>query len=101
MGVLGLMVVGLGAFGLGVWLTLRSQRPRPLTPQLHPQKPRPQEPVAPRPPDAGQNAADPDLDGRVRDLVNQGRLIDAIKDVREATGWSLRDAKAYVEERLP
>jgi ribosomal protein L7/L12 len=37
----------------------------------------------------------------VRDLVSQGRLIDAIKDVREATGWSLRDAKAYVEDRLP
>lgn len=100
MGVLGLIVVGLGAFGLGVWLTLRSQRPRP-TPPLQPQAPQPQAPAAPSPLAAGQSTVDPKLDGRVRDLVNQGRLIDAIKEVRAATGWSLGDAKAYVEDRLP
>ncbi|WP_225886972.1 hypothetical protein [Nodosilinea nodulosa] len=47
------------------------------------------------------DGAGADLDRQVCDLIGQGRLIDAIKQVRESQGCSLADARAYVTERLP
>lgn len=32
-----------------------------------------------------------------RTLISQGKKIDAIKLVRELTGWGLKEAKDYVE----
>ncbi len=105
------LIAGLVAFGLSFWLTLRLQRsrqpitskrgarvrgsrtrswrrsPPPSRPALHlltPSQPR-----------------GIDLDRQVRDLLNQGKLSDAVKRVSETNGCSLRDAKAYVDERLP
>lgn len=39
----------------------------------------------------------PDVDAEVRDLVNAGRTIEAIKRIREASDAGLAAAKAYVE----
>lgn len=100
---------GLLAFGLSFWLTRRLRRPRPAGDQgpqagLRGRSPqnRPQNgfvpPSSPSPP---ARSLDPDLDRQVRDLLGQGRLIDAVKRVREVNGCSLNDAKAYVAERLP
>lgn len=50
---------------------------------------------------SGSSRTGVDLDRRVCDLISQGRLIDAINQVRESRGCSLADAKAYVAERLP
>ncbi|MBW4484437.1 MAG: hypothetical protein KME14_18030 [Tildeniella torsiva UHER 1998/13D] len=100
---------GLLAFGLSFWLTRRLQRPRPAgdqgsqaglkgrSLQTGPQNGF-MPPSSPNPP---ASAPATDLDRQVRDLLGQGRLIDAVKRVREVNGCSLIDAKAYVEERLP
>lgn len=45
-------------------------------------------------------AAVPDWVREARDLVSQGLKIAAIKHVREATGWGLKEAKDYVELKL-
>ena len=105
------LIAGLVAFSLSFWLTQRLQRPRQL---LKPKQrtrerrtgsralgrsPQPFRPAL-HPLGAGQPRA-VDLDRQVRDLLNQGRLIDAIQRVSETNGCSLRDAKAYVDERLP
>ncbi|MBD1917551.1 MULTISPECIES: hypothetical protein [Cyanophyceae] len=96
---------GLLAFGLSFWLTRRLQRPRPAAKQKAPvglqrrslqnrsSSPSFQNPLAGSPA--------PDLDRQVHDLLGQGRLVDAVKRVREVNGCSLNDAKAYVAERLP
>lgn len=101
---------GLLAFGLSFWLTRWLQRPRPAGDQKSqaglqgrsPLQTGPQNgfmpPSSPNPP---ASSPDTDLDRQVRDLLGQGRLIDAVKRVREVNGCSLADAKAYVEERLP
>ncbi|HSM84276.1 MAG TPA: hypothetical protein VLS96_21480 [Nodosilinea sp.] len=91
---------GLVAFGLGFGLTRllqRARRPQPAAAEVgpHPEVPA-TNPLPPTP-----DPADPALDRQVRDLLGQGRLIDAIKQVRDTTGWSLSAAKAYVEDRLP
>lgn len=96
---------GLLAFGLSFWLTRRLQRPRPAGDQNAPaslQGRSPQNGASStsfqKPPTS---APATDLDRQVRDLLGQGRLIDAVKRVREVNGCSLSDAKAYVAERLP
>ncbi|PZV05159.1 MAG: hypothetical protein DCF32_11505 [Leptolyngbya sp.] len=96
---------GLLAFGLSFWLTRRLRRPRPAGDHES------RVGLQGRSPQAGLMSASastlptsspaPDLDRQVRDLLGQGRLIDAVKRVREVNGCSLGDAKAYVEERLP
>ncbi len=37
------------------------------------------------------------LDGEIRQLLTQGQKIEAIKRVRQVTGWDLTKAKHYVE----
>ncbi|MGG6239949.1 hypothetical protein ACQ4N7_15085 [Nodosilinea sp. AN01ver1] len=103
------LIAGLVAFGLSFWLTLRLQRLRQSLQSKparkrgtglrslgrSPQRSRPGYPLA-----SGQPRG-VDLDRQVRDLLDQGKLIDAVKRVSETNGCSLRDAKAYVDERLP
>ncbi|KAB8144671.1 hypothetical protein F8S13_05385 [Chloroflexia bacterium SDU3-3] len=38
-----------------------------------------------------------DIEQAARALIAQGNIIGAIKAVREATGWGLKEAKDYVE----
>ena len=52
-------------------------------------------------PASGGAPGDDDLDGAVRALVAEGRVITAIKLVRERTGGDLAASKAYVEALLP
>lgn len=40
----------------------------------------------------------PDVQQQVQDLVRQNQLIQAIKLVREHTGWGLKEAKDYVDQ---
>ena len=42
---------------------------------------------------------DDELDQQVRDLLAQNKKILAVKLVREATGWGLKDSKDYVDQR--
>lgn len=49
--------------------------------------------------EAAVNAA-PNWVLEARDLLSQGRKIEAIKHVREATGWGLKEAKDYVEQKM-
>lgn len=104
---------GLLAFGLSFWLTRRLRRPRLAGDQgsqsgLQGRSPQnglqngPQNGlIPPSVPNPTASSPIPDLDRQVRDLLGQGRLIDAVKLVREVNGCSLSDAKAYVAERLP
>jgi hypothetical protein len=43
---------------------------------------------------------DPELEAEVRGLLDQGHTIDAIKRLREATGWRLREALIWVDRAL-
>jgi hypothetical protein len=43
---------------------------------------------------------DPALEAEVRRLLSQGHTIDAIKRLREATGWGLREALMWVHRAL-
>ena len=45
--------------------------------------------------------APPDLDARLRELVADGKKIVAIKELRDATGMGLREAKEHVEGLAP
>ncbi len=38
-----------------------------------------------------------ELEGQVRALVAQGRIVEAVKRVRETTGWGLKQSKDYVD----
>jgi hypothetical protein len=98
------LIAALVAFSLSFWLTQRLQRLR--QPIARVSKPRswgrsPQTSRANLHLLTSRQTKGIDLDGQVRDLLNQGKLIDAVKRVRETNGCSLRDAKAYVNERLP
>ncbi|MBE9159000.1 hypothetical protein IQ265_19480 [Nodosilinea sp. LEGE 06152] len=111
MSVTAFLIAGLVAFGLSFWLTLRLQRSRQLTKSKRGARgggsrtrPWGQTPPRSRPALPSLTLSQfkgVDLDRQVRDLLNQGKLIDAVKRVRETNGCSLRDAKAYVNERLP
>ncbi|MFQ4140465.1 hypothetical protein PGN35_029535 [Nodosilinea sp. PGN35] len=96
---------GLVAFALSFWLTRRLQRPRRLRAHRLKNSVQGRSPfrsaIAPSALGLPTGPRAPDLDRQVRELVGQGRLIDAVKRVRETNGCSLGDAKAYVEERLP
>lgn len=40
-----------------------------------------------------------DLDRKVRMLLADRKVVHAVKLVRESTGWGLKDAKRYVDDR--
>jgi hypothetical protein len=39
----------------------------------------------------------PDVEAQIHGLIEQGSKIEAIKFVRETTGWGLNEAKDYVD----
>ena len=49
-------------------------------------------------PSAGAPVMNPDLEQSLHALIMENQTIRAIKEVRKATGMSLIDAKAYVED---
>lgn len=97
-----LLLLMLVAFMLGRW-SVRPSRPRDdgirrPAPFTHPQdKPAP----AALPGAAAAPVSDvrlpPDVERRVRDLIQRGHKIEAIKDVRYATNLGLKEAKDLVE----
>jgi ribosomal protein L7/L12 len=93
MGTVAWIGFGLAAFGLGFWLTRRWQRS-----QIEGDRASVAPPQSPPP---NLSAAEIDLDRQVRDLLAQGRLIDAVKRVREVKRCTLAEAKTYVDRRLP
>lgn len=111
MSVAAFLIAGLVAFSLSFWLTLRLQRSRqPIAAKQGARKRRSRTRPRGRSPQQSHlalhtstrsQARGVDLDRQVCDLLNQGKLIDAVERVRETNGCSLRDAKAYVNERLP
>lgn len=111
MSVAAFLIAGLVAFSLSFWLTLRLQRSRQPTrskrgvrerwPSTHPRGRSPQPSRSVLYPPTLSHPREVDLDRQVCDLLDQGKLIDAVKRVRETNGCSLRDAKAYINERLP
>lgn len=40
---------------------------------------------------------EPDIDSELRDLIVQGKKVEAIKKLREFTGLGLKEAKEYVD----
>lgn len=38
-----------------------------------------------------------ELEVQVRALIAQGRKVEAVKRVRETTGWGLKESKDYVD----
>ena len=42
--------------------------------------------------------AEPDINGELRELLRQGKTIEAVKRTRQEFGWSLLEAKQYVDE---
>jgi hypothetical protein len=44
--------------------------------------------------------SNPELEAEVRGMIRRGHTIDAIKRLREATGWGPADAKTWVDRAL-
>lgn len=102
------LFAGLMAFSFSFWLTQRLRRVRQPIARLHQTSTRRR--VGRRSPQNRPTRLRPlflsrrrstDLDRQVRDLLSQGKLMDAVTCVRKTNGCSLGDAKAYVNERLP
>lgn len=105
MSALAFLIAGLFGFGLSFWLTRRLQGLQKFGQPGAETLPRNKLPQAPLMIPAFFNSdgsrAGADLDRQVHDLIGQGRLVDAIRQVRKSRGCSLADARAYVSERLP
>ncbi|PSN17355.1 hypothetical protein C7271_18175 [filamentous cyanobacterium CCP5] len=82
-------ILGLAAFGFGIWLAQRFQPPPPDQTGF-----RRRSVSAPRP---EPSLAAPDLDSRVLLLLSQHHQLEAIKLVRTELNLSLKEAKDYVE----
>jgi hypothetical protein len=74
------------AFSLGFWLTQRFYT-----------KPRRQQRSQARFPPPWPSPPPPSLDRQVKELLAQGKTLEAIKRVRQTTHWDLRTSKAYVD----
>ncbi|WP_394120564.1 hypothetical protein [Planococcus donghaensis] len=46
----------------------------------------------------GQEIAEPEINEEIRQLLQQGKMIEAVKRTRQEFGWSLLEAKQYVDE---
>ncbi|MGB3199995.1 MAG: hypothetical protein WBA99_03780, partial [Nodosilinea sp.] len=94
------LLAGLVAFCLSFWLTRRRRQPIARSHQtqsrLWAETRSPQNRPALLLPLPLSRRRGTDLDRQVRDLLGQGKLIDAVTCVRETNGCSLGDAKAYV-----
>lgn len=74
------------AFSLGFWLT-----------QTFYNKPRRQQRSKAQFPLPLPSPPPPSLERQVKELLAQGKTIEAIKRVRQTTQWDLRTSKAYVD----
>lgn len=46
----------------------------------------------------GQKIAEPDINEELRELLQKGKMVEAVKRTRQEFGWSLLEAKQYVDE---
>ncbi|MDQ0427831.1 ribosomal protein L7/L12 [Planomicrobium stackebrandtii] len=46
----------------------------------------------------GQKITEPDINEELRELLQKGRMVEAVKRTRQEFGWSLLEAKQYVDE---
>lgn len=46
----------------------------------------------------GQKLTEPEINEELRDLLQEGKMIEAVKRTRQEFGWSLLEAKQYVDE---
>jgi ribosomal protein L7/L12 len=99
-----LVFLGLCAFLLGFWLVRWFERrglraANASVPMTAWSKTAPVKPISES---IVQNARLPQPHHRaVQDLLNQNRNVEAIKYLREHMGWSLSQAKTYVEQTIP
>ena len=45
----------------------------------------------------GEEWREPDVNDELRELLQKGKMVEAVKRTREEFGWSLLDAKQYVD----
>ncbi|MEM6713940.1 MAG: hypothetical protein AAF622_02600 [Cyanobacteria bacterium P01_C01_bin.147] len=91
------LFLGLCAFLFGFWLVRQLERRRFKPSDSQPPHSPSASAMAVRPAISNRSQPPDKLKDDVRQLVFQGRKIEAIKRVREQTGWSLKQAKNYVE----
>jgi ribosomal protein L7/L12 len=104
-----LIFLGLCAFLLGIWLVRYLERRRLTSADVFPAK----SPISPPNTPRGRSSTTlshrtsmsaarampmAQLEDEVQQLLAQNRKIEAIKRVREHTGWDLKQAKDYVEQ---
>ena len=46
----------------------------------------------------GMKLAEPEINEELRELLQKGKMIEAVKRTRQEFGWSLMEAKLYVDE---
>ncbi len=46
----------------------------------------------------GMELAEPDVNEELRELLEKGKMIEAVKRTRQEFGWSLLEAKQYVDD---
>lgn len=46
----------------------------------------------------GTEITEPEINKEIRELLQQGKMIEAVKRTRQEFGWSLLEAKQYVDE---
>ena len=46
----------------------------------------------------GQKIAEPEINEELRELLQKGKMVEAVKRTRQEFGWSLLEAKQYVDE---
>ena len=46
----------------------------------------------------GQEITEPEINEELRQLLQQGKMVEAVKRTRQEFGWSLLEAKQYVDE---
>lgn len=93
MSLLWLILLAVLAFGIGFWLTQRLQNAASRRSELGAAFPSPS-----RSPSGGQAALSPvQLEQQVRALIAQNQMIEAVKQVRQQTQWSLKESRAYVQ----
>ncbi len=92
--------LGLCAFWLGFWLVRRwEQRGTRTTAITSTIAPSPLPGAIATPATASPQGLSLAIERDVRHLILENRKLEAIKLVRQRTGWSLKQAKEYVEQR--
>lgn len=96
-----LIFLGLCAFLLGFWFVRLLERRKVKASGPQPSAIAPSKPATASPAPTAQANWEPSpaLDNDVRHLILANRKLEAIKLVREHTGWGLQQSKDYVEQR--